>query len=435
MCRRLLQTLLDYYEDFLEVHADDPEAQAELTASRERVALILTELSSLRGMTLLAIVQDPAVEKDLALDVDQAKRIAQYSRSQNRPDPSREPGRPKSFPREKQSSDSAAVVEAALGEMLSAEQKRRFQRIVLQVQQQGRHGFSDPKIVETLHLTNGQLEQIRKIQSETHQAWADHLFKKKRLENPSAFWSDVQDRVLGTLGLEQREKWREMSGAPIAVEFREGYPFDGKNVNLPPPGPFFGGSDVTGAIVIYRKGWDDFAGSGFGHKVHIDDHQYFAWRGKEIPRTKFEIAVSAGPLNGEERRDLQAKEGPTPEPKSGPKQTNWQVLFRSDDPSIWNTRSPGDAKFAIPASEANDNIRYLRLKRMVTGESLIVPITCADLTEAPRRFDRGGASWNGSAAMEFGGSHLGIVESRPLRRPFPKNQTEKEVPPGPPPPP
>ncbi|HEX3314724.1 MAG TPA: serine/threonine-protein kinase, partial [Gemmataceae bacterium] len=162
--RRLLQTYLDYYEDFIELHADDPEAQAELTKSREDVAFILTELSSLRGMTLLTIIQDPVVQKDLALDAEETKRVAQYARSQFRPE-SKEPNSPKSSSREKQSTDSSAVVEAALGEMLSADQKRRFQKIVLQVQQQGRHGFSDPKIVEALHLANGQRQQIRKIQN------------------------------------------------------------------------------------------------------------------------------------------------------------------------------------------------------------------------------------------------------------------------------
>ena len=430
--RRLLQTYLDYYEDFIELHADDPKAQATLTASRALVADILTELSSLHGMTLLTIIQDAVVQKDLALDADETKRVAQYAKSQSPPEP-KEQGRPKSVPREKRSSDSA-VVEAAIAEMLSADQRRRFQKIVLQVQQQGRHGFSDPKIVEELHLSNKQRERIRKIQNETYQAWADHVFRRKRIQDPSAFWTGVQNRILATFSLEQREKWAAMSGTPIAVDLREGYPFDGKNVNLPPGGALYGQSEITGAISVLHKDRDDFAGSGFGHKVHFDDRQYFAWRGKEIPPTEFEIAVSAGPLNWDERRSLASKEGPPPEPKNQSKKAAWQVLFRADDPSLWNTRSDDEARFAIPVSEAGDNIRFLRLKRMDTGESLIVPVTRTELTEMPRRSDRGGAAWNGSASDVYGGRHLGIAEGRSLRR-SQKNSPEKEAPPPPPGPP
>jgi hypothetical protein len=59
-----------------------------------------------------------------------------------------------------------------------------------------------------------------------------------------------------------------------------------------------------GMISVMNERWDGFTGSGFGHKVAANDHQYYCWRGKEIPRTVFEIAVTPGPLTAEERRDL-----------------------------------------------------------------------------------------------------------------------------------
>ena len=46
-----------------------------------------------------------------------------------------------------------------------------------------------------------------------------------------------------------------------------------------------------------------------------------------------------------------------------PPPADWMVLFRSDDPSVWNTDSPGD-KFAIPMRRVPRGIRFLRLKRM-----------------------------------------------------------------------
>jgi len=59
-----------------------------------------------------------------------------------------------------------------------------------------------------------------------------------------------------------------------------------------------------GMIAVMNDGWDGFAGSGFGHKCFFNDGQYYCWRGKELPRTAFEIAVSDGPLTAEEKRSL-----------------------------------------------------------------------------------------------------------------------------------
>ena len=59
-------------------------------------------------------------------------------------------------------------------------------------------------------------------------------------------------------------------------------------------------------IFVMNEGWDGFLGSGFGHKCGMNDGQYYCWRGKEIRRTVFEIAVSAGPLDPTEKRDLVA---------------------------------------------------------------------------------------------------------------------------------
>src|SRR5204863_5015049 len=73
--RRLLLTLLDYYEDFLAQHKDDPDVQA----GHDRVAELVTELSSLSGNTLLAIIREASVQKELKLSDDQVKQIAMFA--------------------------------------------------------------------------------------------------------------------------------------------------------------------------------------------------------------------------------------------------------------------------------------------------------------------------------------------------------------------
>jgi eukaryotic-like serine/threonine-protein kinase len=433
--RRLLLTVLDYYEDFLTEHADDPATQAELGASRERVALILTELSSLRGTTLVAIIQDANVQKTLELRPDQEKQVAQFVSNQSRQmkesaEPFKDLGRPRLNPKDKgpKAIESAAAVEKALRNTLSTAQRQRFEQIVLQVQQQGRYGFSDPKIVETLNLTSQQREKIRKIQTEAHQAWADHLFTDKKISKPAAFWTDVQDRITMVLEPVQREKWLQMAGPPITVDLREGYPWDGRNVNVPKPGPCFAFPNTSAGAIAVMQGHPDFTGSGFGHKVRFDDKQYYCWRGKEIPPTAFEITVTVDPLTEEERRHLVTKDDPPTAARVANAPQGWVVLFRSQDPSVWNTDSPDETRFAVPVARAASTIRYLRLKRLDTGDMLILPMTQTNLAQAPKMMGGQNYAWNGSANEAFGGRHLGIVEGRPLRGPAPKGPEGKDSP-------
>ena len=79
------------------------------------------------------LVQDPVVQKELALDAEQTKRFVQMAK--DRPEP-KEPGRLRPFPKEKASPKSAAAAESSLNEGFTAAQKQRFQMLPLQVQQQ-----------------------------------------------------------------------------------------------------------------------------------------------------------------------------------------------------------------------------------------------------------------------------------------------------------
>jgi hypothetical protein len=65
-------------------------------------------------------------------------------------------------------------------------------------------------------------------------------------------------------------------------------------------GPRYKFPGPHGMICPMFDGWDGFAGSGFGHKYGVGDVQYYSWRGQEIPKTVFEIAVTSGPLTAEE---------------------------------------------------------------------------------------------------------------------------------------
>jgi hypothetical protein len=64
--------------------------------------------------------------------------------------------------------------------------------------------------------------------------------------------------------------------------------------------------------------------------------------------------------------------------------TGWMVLFRNDEPNVWNTDkgNPDLAKgFAGTLDKSPKTVLYLRMKRMDTGEAVIVPLNRACLTD------------------------------------------------------
>ena len=251
--RRLLETALDYYEDFLMQHGDEPSIQEELAASRERAEHILTELSRLRGPTLLKLIQDGKVQKDLGLATDQRKKIdvlvgKYFDHIKSFWEPAKYFGdlkntKPKAPPK---AVDTDSVEDAVLT-ILNAEQKKRFQQIALQVQQQGRLGFSDPGLIKALDLRAEQRQKIRKLQNDAHKRWAEHIFWDKKIANPTAFWEKVDTTILAVLEAEQKQGWQEMAGKRLLVDLRPSYPFDGRDVE--PPMKMAAAGHKTGPIL------------------------------------------------------------------------------------------------------------------------------------------------------------------------------------------
>jgi hypothetical protein len=91
----------------------------------------------------------------------------------------------------------------------------------------------------------------------------------------------------------------------------------------------------------------------------------------------------------------------------------WTVLFRSDNPTVWgkNAKNRQGQQIAIPLRFAPDNMRYLRLRRMDTGEAQILPMTVEQLENGKPGGKEDAFWWNGSAVHGWGGFHLGIVQA------------------------
>lgn len=105
---------------------------------------------------------------------------------------------------------------------------------------------------------------------------------------------------------------------------------------------------------------------------------------------------------------------PPAEKKEGqPAAARWKVLFRSDDPSVWgkNAKNRRGEQVAIPLRFAPDNMRYLRLRRMDTGEAQILPMTVEQLENGKPGDKEDYFWWQGTAVHGWGGLHLGIVQA------------------------
>src|SRR5262249_41055301 len=101
------------------------------------------------------------------------------------------------------------------------------------------------------------------------------------------------------------------------------------------------------------------------------------------------------------------------------KPPKWTVLFRSSDPSIWDTDSD-EKDFAISLKKAPEEFRYLRLRRMDTGEAQILRIGPNDLQNGKPPTREVGYWWNGSAKLDWKGRHLGIVQAQRNQFPAPR---------------
>jgi hypothetical protein len=111
-------------------------------------------------------------------------------------------------------------------------------------------------------------------------------------------------------------------------------------------------------------------------------------------------------------------QAPASKPDTGPRPARWTILFRSEDPSVWDkdARENGE-QVAIPLKYAPASMRYLRLRRMDTGEALILPLTRDQLRNGKVMAPEADFWWNGTATFAYGGYHLGIVQAP--RRKFP----------------
>jgi hypothetical protein len=232
--KRLLESALVYYQEFIALRHDDPAARAELAATQEHVQKILDDLAVLQGFGQLVLVYNEDVQKDLELSKAQHDKLDKLSGDLDQQ-------RKKSFEafrrlsaeeRKQRFLDMARATDAGLREVLTERQFQRLGQIALQLQ--GLSAFRDPDIAKALDLTAEQKARLRAAE-------ADVFFGGPGRGSPGPGgpgkppekeWRPPTDKIEAVLTAEQQRRWKKMTGEP----YKGPPPFFG-----PPPGPRPGG--------------------------------------------------------------------------------------------------------------------------------------------------------------------------------------------------
>ena len=247
----LLETALAYYQQFIELRQQDPDAQIELAATRDKVKRILADLTIMEGAGQFQLLNSPSVLDDLRLTGDQRKRVVELTQrlEAQRQESFRDFYRLSNDERNRRFVELARTSEAGLSEILGKESKRRLGQVALQFK--GLLAFHDPTVVKELNLSIEQRSQIRVIEAEFNfgrfagpksglspggPGKKDPEWKNpKDLEPKEPDWRRLGafEKIEKILTAEQRTKWKEMMGEPVKGGIRLGPmgPFG------PPPPP------------------------------------------------------------------------------------------------------------------------------------------------------------------------------------------------------
>jgi hypothetical protein len=217
--KRLLESALVHYQEFIAQRRDDPAAQSELGETKARVEQILADLAVLRGAGQLRLLAQPAVLDDLRLSGGQRAKVKELSAriEAERLEWWRDFGRLSPNERGRRSLGRARANEAAVNAVLTPGQLARLRQIALQLQ--GPVAFREPDVVAALGLTAQQRERIRGLEEAYYvevlgKIWPGGLPKELR-QGTGEDGKPAIERVLALLTPGQARRWKEMTGEPF----------------------------------------------------------------------------------------------------------------------------------------------------------------------------------------------------------------------------
>jgi serine/threonine protein kinase len=162
--KRLLESALAHYQQFIDQRRDDPAAHEELRETKARVERILADLAVLQGAGQLFLLGQREVQDDLRVNAEQRRQIAELHEEHLQ---ALKPlGKLASADRDQALVRQAGKEDAAIHSILTAKQVLRFGQIALQVQ--GPTALREPDIARALKLTQEQERQLRAVEAEVN---------------------------------------------------------------------------------------------------------------------------------------------------------------------------------------------------------------------------------------------------------------------------
>jgi hypothetical protein len=204
--KRLLGSVLAYYQEFLDQRRDDPEARADLLDAKERVEKILADLAVLRAASQLYLLRQPAVLDALGLSAEQRPRVSEFCSRVGKEWRASlaDVGRLSPAERGRRALERARAYEVEVNHLFTPAQRVRLRQIGLQAE--GPAAFGEPEVVAQLQLTPEQRDRIRTIEDEAQFGW----MRGSREAGPS-----VNERIGAVLTEEQLRRWRALTGEAV----------------------------------------------------------------------------------------------------------------------------------------------------------------------------------------------------------------------------
>jgi serine/threonine protein kinase len=238
--KQLLETALGYYQEFIALRNEQPEAQAELSLTQDRVKKILADLAVLKADRHNFLLREPAVLDDLQATPEQRDRLAEMAEK-------RESQRREFFGGHRESNSLnqhqrsltlARENEAALAEILSVAQVHRLPQIALQCQGP-RALLHEPDVANALKLTPDQKQRLRTIEFESMAPRGNGPHRGSPGDGPDERVKATLQNMLTVLTDDQLAQWQALVGKPY-----EGPMFVPRRPG--PPGFHFGPGEPGG---------------------------------------------------------------------------------------------------------------------------------------------------------------------------------------------
>lgn len=228
--KRLLETALVYYQEFVAQHRGSSASQAELVSVEQRLKRVLDDLSVMEGAGQIILLANELVQADLALTEAQLHRVQVIARefSEKRRELLHDFLRLPLDQRRSRFLELARTNEQAMRSTLTEQQLKRLGQITLQLH--GFLAFTQPDIAEILKLTDAQRQAIRLIEMETFTAaWEEEnrTQEQPRREFREALFRTAMEKTWALLTAEQQASWKQLTGEPFQGRW-----------SLRPPGPF-----------------------------------------------------------------------------------------------------------------------------------------------------------------------------------------------------